>query len=202
MPRYVIVLGPWSSGTTAVAGALDKLGAYTCPPHHRTPDPRTPTSFEPDDLRAIFAEYVHEPQLGIAGDGVKMAQDIMNWLERTVPEEHKDGIVAIKHPLFALMVPNLISMLRPRFIVVRRPYADIERTRVRRQWPHIYGYLGARILYGRIYADLVGYDVNFLDVFYPGVLAKPEREIDRLAEFAGLDLDGKLRSAAVDFVRR
>src|SRR4051812_44064777 len=112
MPRYVIVLGPWSSGTTAIAGALDKLGAYTCPPHHRTPDPRTPSSYEPEELRTILAEYVNEPQLGIAGDRIKMAEDIKKWLDSTVPDSHKDGVVAIKHPLFALMVPNLISMLR------------------------------------------------------------------------------------------
>ena len=203
MSQFVIVLGPWSSGTTAVAGALDKLGAYTCPPHHRTPDPRTPTSFEPEELRTILAQYVNEPQLGIAGDRMKMMHDIGTWLQRTVPPEiQESGVVAMKHPLFGLMVPQLISLLRPKFLVVRRPYGDIERTRIRRQWPAIYGYLGARLLYGSIYHDLVGYDMNFMDVSYPEVLTNPEREIDRIAEYAGLDKDGKLRSAAVDFVRR
>ena len=185
-----------------MTGVLDKLGAYTCPPHHRTDDPRTPTSYEPEELRKILAEYVNEPLLGVAGDRVKMSQDIQAWFDRTVPPSHKDGVVVIKHPLLSLMIPNLISTYRPKFIVVRRPYADIERTRIRRKWPVNYGYFGARILYGEIYASLIGYDVSFMDIFYPDVLSNPDREVDKIAEFAGLDADRKLRREAADFVRR
>ena len=56
----VIVLGSWSSGSTALTGYIQRLGAYTCPPHCTTFDERTPDSFESIDFRNALASCIDE----------------------------------------------------------------------------------------------------------------------------------------------
>ena len=44
--KTILILCPWSSGSTAVAGFLDRCGGHTCPPHFSTNDPKTPNPYE------------------------------------------------------------------------------------------------------------------------------------------------------------
>ncbi len=57
----IIIVATWSSGSTALAGFLHQCGAYTCPPHQKTNDERTPIAFEPllyaDALKKLFDEF-------------------------------------------------------------------------------------------------------------------------------------------------
>lgn len=188
MNRFIIVLGPWSSGSTAVTGILDHLGAFTCPPHFKTNDPRTPYAYEPEMLRNILLRHIDEQALIVSGNRLQLISEIQQWLGQTLQKAGCDNrVVALKHPLLSIIVPELITLLQPKFIVIRRPYTDIERTRARRQWPPIYGYLGARMIYDRIYSDLVANNnLGFLDLHLPDLLSRPDQEISRIADFADL----------------
>jgi len=188
MNRFLIVLGPWGSGSTAITGVLDRLGAFTCPPHFKTNDPRTPSAYEPEFLRAIATHLEREQALMVTGNRLQLTTEIQQWLGKTLQKAGCDNrVVAIKHALLSLVIPELISLLQPKFIIVRRPYADIERTRARRQWPPIYGYLGARMIYDRIYSELVANNnIGFLDLYMPDLLSRPDQEISRIADFADL----------------
>lgn len=57
----IIIIATWSSGSTALTGFLQQCGAYTCPPHQKTNDERTPIAYESllyaDALRKIFDEF-------------------------------------------------------------------------------------------------------------------------------------------------
>jgi hypothetical protein len=188
MNRFIIILAPWGSGSTAVTGILDHLGAYTCPPHFRTNDPRTPTAYEPELLRNILLQHIDLHALMIAGNRLRLISEIQQWLEQTLQQAGCDNrVVVIKHPLLSIIIPELISLLDPKFIIVRRNFADIERTRARRRWHPIHGYLGARMIYDRIYSDLVANNsLGFMDLNYADLLSRPDQEISRIADFADL----------------
>lgn len=76
MIRYLIVLGPWGSGSTAVTGILDHLGAFTCPPHFATNDPRTPSAYEPVQLRNILLRHIDEQALMVSENRLQLVSDI------------------------------------------------------------------------------------------------------------------------------
>lgn len=188
MNHFIIILAPWGSGSTAVTGVLDHLGAFTCPPHFRTNDSRTPNAYEPVLLKNILLQHIDEQALMIAGNRLRLISEIQQWLEQSLQQAGCDNrVIVLKHPLLSIIIPELISLLDPKFIIVRRNFADIERTRVRRRWHPIHGYLGARMLYDRIYSELVANNsLGFMDLHYADLLSRPDQEISRIADFAGL----------------
>ncbi|MBI5040844.1 MAG: hypothetical protein HZB57_06510 [Gammaproteobacteria bacterium] len=203
MNRFIIVLGPWGSGSTAVTGILDHLGAFTCPPHFKTNDPRTPSAYESEMLRNILLRHIDEQALMVSENRLQLVSEIQQWLGGILQKAGGDDrVVVLKHALLSLIMPELVSLLHPKFIIVRRSYTDIERTRVRRQWPPIYGYLGARIIYDRIYSELVANsNLEFLDVYMPDILSHPDQEISRIADFSGLGGDPDCMKNARTFLR-
>ena len=58
--RAVLVCGPWGSGTTAVAGLLERLGAVGFGPYFHTNDPRTPNAYEFLPFRALITRFASE----------------------------------------------------------------------------------------------------------------------------------------------
>ena len=58
--QKVVILGAWASGTSAMAGILERMGYYTAPSHWITYDERTPISYEPNALRDIVLPCMEE----------------------------------------------------------------------------------------------------------------------------------------------
>ena len=180
---------------------MEKLGAYTCPPHHNTSDPKTPSSFEPLELQRILQTYIDESTLLLKGSREELMREMKAWLDGEV-KKAGDRMIAIKHPLLCLTVPITTALMTPKYVVIRRPYGDIDRTRARRNWPLIHGYLGARIMYEKMYSDLISERMSFHDIFYPDLLSDPEAEVSRLAKFSGLEASAEKLANAFSFVRR
>lgn len=139
-------------------------------------------------LKNILLQHIDEQALMIAGNRLRLISEIQQWLEQSLQQAGCDNrVIVLKHPLLSIIIPELISLLDPKFIIVRRNFADIERTRARRRWHPIHGYLGARMLYDRIYSELVANNsLGFMDLHYADLLSRPDQEISRIADFAGL----------------
>jgi hypothetical protein len=196
------VLGPWGSGTTAVTGLLSHLGAYTCPPYFITNDPRTKNSFEPAELREILLRHVHVPSLMIVGNRLKLAMDMQVWFKTVLDEGADAPLIAIKLPLLSMLVAETKALVNPHFVLVRRPLADIERTRVRRNWHPVYGILGARALYKEIYCALFDTGSDFLEVAYPELIEQPAAQLERITRFLDLPVTDATRESALSYLRR
>ena len=202
MNNIILVLGAWGSGTTAVTGILDHLGAYTCPPHINTNDPKTICSYEPAALRSILLRYVDELGLCVRGRQDYLIAELQQWVKFILENEAADDqAVVLKHPLLSIILSDLLDKFRPRIICVKRPYEDIERSRIRRNWPPAYGILGARRIYECIEVSLNNRNVDILDVSYPDLLTEPDRCITKLAEFSGLGDDDARFLRARTFLR-
>src|SRR5438045_3859542 len=102
MNQYVVILAPWGSGSSAYAGVMDHLGAYTCPPHLGTMDPLTPSTYEPLGLLEILNRHLSEQTLLFTGDGQTLSDELKAWLSETVPDVQGDQVVSLKHALLCL----------------------------------------------------------------------------------------------------
>lgn len=142
----LVVLGSFSSGTTALVGYLARLGAYTCPPHMRTNDPRTPDPHEPRALRDQLVSYIHEPTLK---PQVEDLSGFRAWFEPWLAEQKAQAAasgythVVLKHPLAAFFIEDLAEVGQPTFLVMSRRFEAIEQSRQRRGWGAVYGKAGA-----------------------------------------------------------
>jgi len=202
MNDIILVLGAWGSGTTAITGVLDRLGAYTCPPHFNTNDPRTLCSYESVDLRNILLRYINEQDITIIGRRDHLIAELQQWFKYISENKALNNqTIAVKHPLLSIIVSDLLPALNPKIITVKRPYEDIERSRIRRKWPAIYGKLGAQQLNNSATKSLKKTDADVLNVPYKELLKSPDKYILKIAEFCALDNDALKIDNAIDFIR-
>jgi hypothetical protein len=82
--KLLLICGPWGSGTTAVAGMVARLGAQGFGPYLRTPDERTPVSYEFIHFRATILRYASEDTLAARPGAAEAALDGMRDLHRRI----------------------------------------------------------------------------------------------------------------------
>ena len=190
----ICVLGSWSSGTSAVAGYIAKAGAYSCPPHFRTNDPRTPATFEATELQARCNAVIDEGTLRKRGSIEAFQQWLGPWLrEKSVlaREAGYDQIV-IKHPLLMMLVRSVEHVCNAKWVMVTRPLDKIEATRKRRGWRSTLGEEGAKTLYPAAFSALVALEQSYVTVSFPHFLQSPEVRTALLQSLAlGPDEDRK-----------
>ncbi len=155
-PDVVVVLGPWSSGTSAVASAVAALGLNAHPPFV--------ASFDHNRAERLETPSWLVPRLRIwAGPGHSVA----------------------KMPLLAWFIPELLEAWDCRFLLVHRPLGAIEATRLRRGWPALYGRVGAERIYALVTKGLPS-EAPQLDVDYDALIADPAEMGKRIAGFLDL----------------
>lgn len=147
--KTVIIIASWSSGSTAVAGYLDKCGAYSCPPHLNTIDTLTPNSYEPLAYKKELSKLFDDLTFKEKGEAANFVNFFESWYSDETIKAKNLGLnhIVLKHPLQTFILPYLYQKLNPLFIFVTRPYDDIERTRKRRNWHEVYGSKGAKTIY-------------------------------------------------------
>jgi hypothetical protein len=198
--NLILVCGPWSSGTTAVSGMLEQLGARGLPPYFLTNDPRTPNSFESEAFRQVIGELVDENTLSMRVDwSLALIGDFRARLERELAGSATP--LFLKYPLSAMLLPEICQVFSTRLVYVLRPMPEIEATRQRRGWPAQYGAAGARVLYPRMFETLIDLQFPTLIVRYSELLAEPARHAATLAGFCGLPADDGQLAAAAAVVR-
>ncbi len=164
--KTVLILSSWSSGSTAMAGFLDQCGAYSCPPHVMTKDGRTPNAYEPLAYMQELAKLFDLKTLNKKGSMESFAAFFEPWWNeqldkaRAVGKEH----IVLKHPLQSFILPYLDEKLDPTYVLVTRPFEDIESTRVRRKWTASFGAEGAKLIYVTSYNFLTARSRPYLAV--------------------------------------
>ncbi len=198
--KTIIIAGSWSSGTTAIAGALDQLGASTAPPYLQSNDPKNPNVFESLSFRKIILSYASENPLSVDR---RRSREIQQQLRSFRQELANQGeqVVALKMPLASICMPELVPALDPHIIVVTRPMENIEATRRRRKWPALYGQEGAQAIYSRLFGDLIALERSFLTVAYPAFVNNTAGELKRIIGFSELSVTDESLASAIAFVR-
>lgn len=204
--KLILVCGPWSSGTTAVAGMLDQLGLNGIAPFFGTNDERTKNSFESVAFREVISQLASEQTLDLKVDrptAVKVLQEFRDRLEAAEGTDKNSEVpIFLKYPLSALLIPQIAKVFDTRLIYVLRPLKGIEATRVRRGWSANLGAVGAQVLYSKMFQVLVDRSIPTMIVRYPELLATRRRHAQQIASFCGLAPDKEQIDAAVQSVRK
>ena len=191
-PQVILVLASWSSGSSAISGFLHANGAYMFPPFITTTDPKSPETYESEMFRAILLETIQEETLEF-----KMKTDLLKgrlttWFHEETVKARSQGtdIFALKHPLSALILRELCELVDPIFVVVTRPLARIEETRVRRNWHSIHGRAGAEVIYKNIYSFLQENNKSYIAISFEDYL-NSEKQRRMLLEYCGIDVSAE-----------
>lgn len=206
--KLVLVCGAWGGGTSAVAGLLANLGARGFGPYHHTNEPRTPVSFEFMAFRETILQLACERTLALKPDGARRARAGLLRLHRRIERQKygrhdPDGPIPIlfKYPLSALVIPQICDVFDTRLVYVRRSLEEIERSRVRRNWPVQYGRQGAEVIYRAMDDFERRHSHPIFTVPYSDLLAAPAAYTRDLARFAGLQPTPALLELAIGFAR-
>lgn len=187
--QTILVLGSWSSGTTAVAGYVQKLGAYSCPPHWMTNDPRTRDSYESLELRYILTKCIDEVSFNpTTPDYAEVFKDFMRgWFPAKQAEAKASGARALvlKHPLTAFFLNEIDEICNPKYLLVTRGFQDIETTRMRRGWHPTLGQQGAKVIYNVICGTLMQSEKSFYAISFRDFLHS-EDERKRMRDYLAI----------------
>lgn len=164
----IIIIATWSSGSTALAGYLDRCGAHTCPPHQATTDPKTPNAFEPYAYANALRRLFNEANLAEKGEFEDFERFFEIFWKEECDKARERGLhhIVLKHPLQTFILSYLHQRLQPKYLFLTRPTAEIERTRMRRQWASVYGAYGAKNIYSHAMSFLIENSCKYLPVPY------------------------------------
>jgi hypothetical protein len=204
--KLLLVCGPFGSGTTAVAGLLARLGAIGFGPYFQPADERTPDSHELIAFRGLLQTLASEETTTLL-PGIDVRMKLDKFHNRIASQEFgpyndKSEIpIFLKHPLSALIIPQICVAFDTRLIYLVRPLSEIEASRRRRKWGVQYGAKAAGIIYSHMFNALINRNVPTIIVRYGELINWPMEHARKLAAFAGFKVDLDVMREAAAFVR-
>ena len=206
--KLILICGPWSSGTTAVAGMLHKLGIKSPTPFWRTNDEKTKNSFESVEFRKLLISLISEEALKkknvkssqIIEELKKFNSTLQTKKDLNSDANNKESYLFLKHPLSAFIIPEIATVFDLRLIYILRPIKDIEKTRQRRSWPEQYGMKGAKVIYSKMFSTMIEYQIPTLIIRYPDLLKRPLHYSKQLARFSGVPESADAVNTATEFI--
>jgi len=201
--KVIVVLGSWGSGTSAVIGALERLGCHICPPHFKTNDSRTPNSFESLSLRSVIIPNFNEYDLHFSGPDRGLISGILkDWATAEQNTAGARARLAVKLPHLCFFIPDMVAAWDPVFIMIERPADEIEASRLRRGWPPHLGAQGAVAAYAAAERDLKTLKQEYLKISYADLTKNPAHTINQINRWASLCPGPEARAAAIEWVAR
>lgn len=182
------------------------MGALGFGPFLVTTDPSTPNSFELIAFRDLLIRCARETTVEIITSADAIRPTLMALKQRI--EEQRLGyysdrrVVFLKHALACLFIPQICAIFDTKIVIVRRPVADIEQTRLRRGWPESFGSKGAKIIYRHLDKLRLTQNERLLEINYPDLIASPLAHARTLARFAGLKPNRVELQRAATFITR
>ena len=201
--KLIFIVGSWGSGTTAVIGALDSIGVPTLGPYFQSSDPKTLNTFELISFRNLINQYVDEPMLkhkdNYLDEFMPALEKYRLELEDNIKPDLQDNpkkVIALKMPLASICLPEICSTFETKIIVVHRTLEEIEASRLRRNWPPLYGALGAKHIYGRVFNDLIQHKLSFLGISYHDFVNNTCESLKKIIKYCEIEyLQENLKNA-------
>jgi glycosyltransferase involved in cell wall biosynthesis len=212
--KLILICGPWGSGSSVVAGLLERMGTFGLGPYFETNDGDTQNSYESIPFRETIRSalgYARQPTVSFIptpsepGDVQSGLRSLQRRIEQQEFGPYDLGFprpIFLKYPLSAYVIAEICEVFDTKLIYVMRPPADIEQTRLRRNWPSYYGAEGAALIYGHMSAAQKCHRYPTMNIDYKDLLASPMIHTRNIARFAGLNPSPAELQHAVDIVRK
>jgi hypothetical protein len=191
-PTVIAVLGPYRSGTSAVAGAMHKLGIVMghrfmrCNESGRRASPKG--HFEAQRLFEICNACYPEPSFNEGQPFERRVQMLRGWLGG---RKHEWPVIGAKHPKLCLMVPEMLRAWPGcKFVVVNRPAKESAESLRKLGWwqpQQDPGALTETLIRERAAGLRDVSDDRVLRISYHNILEKPRPCLEMIAAFAGIE---------------
>jgi hypothetical protein len=186
----IAVLGVYRSGSTAVAGALHRLGVDMGPPFFEG-------FYESAGLSKQLRRWFDEPHLREKVGQAKRVRVLAQWIQ----EREQGGAqwVGMKHPLLSLCGEDLVQAWgeETRFIRCCRPLEDSINS-LKRMGRSVDG----EFLQGTLMAALDKFFAGreHLAIEFADLMSNPRREVERLMQYLQIFADAEKIATAVRFI--
>jgi hypothetical protein len=190
----VCVLGPFRSGTSAVAGLLHRLGVPMGTgwiSRHANPG----GTYEDQALGDLCRRWFPERRLIARAGTAKRRNGLRRWAKT------RPALAGAKHPSLCLCVPQIVrAWPGVRFVVVDRPPAESIASLVKIGWrQHRAASAVTRLIAARD-RDLARYHRPVIRIDYHQLLADPAAAVDQLTVFLGLTPSEDQRRDAIAWI--
>ena len=201
--KCLIILSSWGTGSTAVTGYLDKLGAYSCPPHFLTNDVKTPNSYEPLELRNMINEYINELDFKLKKDPKLFEEAFSDWMKIQTSQASERGFthLVLKHPLLIFFLPTIYRYCDACSVYITRNVEKVEETRRRRHWPENFGKVSALKVHKILYDLSLKINKPVLQLPFESFTSNIESRLE-LIRYAGLRPSKEQTTEAENWIKR
>jgi len=189
----VAVLGLWRSGSTAVAGALHHLGVEMGSPFFQN-------YYESLWLSLKLRAWWNEPEITEKTHASKRVRTLKRWIQKQ--ESKGSKCTGVKHPLLSLCGPDLLRAWGPsvRFVWTCRPLEKSINSLVRQNWwPSSISEQSQRALWAATTTFFA--DHEHLRIDFAQMMADPQQQVLRVAEYIGLKPTAEQIAAATNYVQ-
>jgi hypothetical protein len=198
--NLVAVVGPPRSGTSCVAGVLQRLGV-SMGREFQKPDSGNPTGYyEALGLKRFLEGTFRGPELHQARASGSIVRWLRKWVSgRTTDEE----VVGAKHLHLCLIVPELVEAAPVvKIITLDRPISSITASLQRMNWwiaQRKSGVMPIKLIEKRD-TDLRRLNPPTLRLAFDDVLASPSEAVDSIISFVGITPTSAQRTNAIQFI--
>lgn len=204
---FVAVVGLHSSGSSCLAGVLHHLGVHLGNRlrGHYGSDPQTSCGFEARALATLCQRAIRFPTTNWAQESSTIRRSLKQWISGRQREAFKrDTIAGGKHPHFCRLGDELMAACGPPLMIVHsnRPIAESIESLLRRSGmrhsraAHIAHQMwlwdGKTIILGKW---------PHCTVNYHDLLAKPDKQIERIVHFLGINPSEECMTRAATYVK-
>lgn len=201
LPEVIAVVGPFRSGTSAVAGVLHRLGVSMGKGLKPANAANPGGYYESFQLARLCRLSYKEPLMKEMIVRKRRVQLLREWLQSRGKET---GPIGAKHPTLCLIIPDIIEAWpRLKIVCTERPMEESQASMRRIGW---WPEKAIRETYPRLIekrkADLLKVKVPIYWVSYNALVADPTTEINNLIEFCKIQPVEQSVQDAISFVRR
>ena len=206
--KMCAVLGPYSGGTSAVAGLLHHLGVSMGSKFEKPDRINARGNFEAVGLASLCRRSFTEPWLAESLSRIQRTRLLQLWASDRCEELRENGMqlpIGGKHPLLCLMGTELDDAWNePAIVVVERDRDAIVNSLAKRNW----GWpidaicsLTDQLLLARA-TYLMSLGRVWLRIDYEDLIQSPMRAATTLCDFLALSPSQSTISAAVEFINK
>jgi hypothetical protein len=184
----ILILSSWLSGANLVNGFLGECGAYLCPPFSKASDGVSNTH-ESFYYRGILAATIDEESLEFKAEATIFKNGFQDWYKKQLPDGKAAGSsrISLAHPLSAFLLHEICKVVNPTFVVLTRPFDQIESTRSTMNAHENLGRIGAQKIYDQIFSYLTDNSKTFLTISFEDFMKSIETRL-KLLDYCDLDV--------------
>jgi len=197
----IAVLGLYNSGSTALAGALHRLGVYMGSPYWYSSDDNAKDNYyEPWDLGCQLRYWWNEPAIRENTHQEIRIACLANWLR--MRQCFHQGVVGAKHPLLSLCGEDLLTAWGADTLFLRswRPLEESIARLKARNWFSPYEEPLQRTLWHAL--EQFRARQPHLTVAYQRLRSEPAAVLREIAVYAHLNPSASQLAAAAAFIHR